>query len=308
MENTNEMENTNGIENTNEMENKKFNPFIIKQDLTFDERVFKYISEYNPSVCILTPCYGGLCNTVYVTCLLKTKELFDKYKIPLSIIFCRNDSLITRARNNLVAKAMSDVLTTHLFFIDSDISWNEIDVLKLLLANKPFIGGVYPLKKYNWDKLIPDENNTNIVTSVINNVNESILKNLISNEDIIQSHLLKYNLNYLDNVLNIDNNLAKVRHIATGFMMLQRSVLTKMMFQNPQLKYTDDTGFLNGDENNYSFALFNCKIDYDHYLSEDWVFCDSWRKMEGEIYIDISINLTHTGNVDFRGSFLSSIV
>lgn len=280
----------------------------INQNLTFDERIFKYIANNNPSVCILTPCYGGMCNTVYVTCLLKTKELFDKYQIPLKVIFCRNDSLITRARNNLIAKSMATPSATHFFFIDSDISWDEKDVLKLMLANKPFIGGVYPLKRYNWEKLNTDPNNPNIVQSVIDNFNQTVLKGMLTKEDIIQSHLLNYNVNYLDKVLNIDTNLAKVKHIATGFMMLQRNVITQMMVQNPQLKYTDDTGFLEDHENEYAYALFSCGVAYDHYLSEDWVFCEQWSNMGGDIFIDVSINLTHTGNVDYKGNYLSSIL
>jgi len=300
------------METINEMETtNNFNQPNIIPDLTFNERILKYISDYNPSVYILTPCFGGVCNTIYTISLLKTKDLFNKYKIPLNIIFCTNDSLVTRARNNLIAKAMNDPLATHFFFIDADISWNEIDVLKLLLANKPIIGGVYPLKKYNWNNLIFDPKNpynSNIVQSTIDNVNNSILKNSISNEEILQCHLLEYNINYLDKVLNVDTNLAKVKHIATGFMMLQRVVLSQMMEQHPQLKYTDDTGFLKEDENKYAFALFNCKVDYNHYLSEDWLFCDCWRNMGGDIYIDVSINLTHTGNVDFKGNFLLSFV
>jgi hypothetical protein len=296
------------MENINETEPVKNN---ITQEVGGDEHIYQYIAENRPSIYILTPCYGGMCNTHYVTCLLRTKELFNKYQIPIQFLFCRNDSLVTRARNNLIAKAMNDPTATHFFFIDSDISWNENDVLKLMLANKPIIGGVYPLKRYNWNKLTVDPNNpynSNIVQSVIDNINQSVLKNAMSNEDIVQCHLLNYNVKYLDRILSIDANLAKVKYIETGFMMIQRDVLTQMMGQNPQLKYTDDTGFLKENENRYTYALFNCGIAYNHYLSEDWFFCERWLNMGGDIFIDVTINLTHTGNVDFKGNFLSSIL
>ena len=112
----------------------------------------------------------------------------------------------------------------------------------------------------------------------------------------------------MTNVLNIDNNVAKVKHIATGFMMIQRGLLEKMMATYPETKYTDDTDFLSGDENRWAYALFSCEVAYDHYLSEDWLFCDRWVKMGGDVYIDVSINLTHTGIVDFKGNFLGSIL
>jgi hypothetical protein len=49
----------------------------LTQKIGGDEYIYRYIAENRPSIYILTPCYGGMCNTVYVTCLLKTKELFE---------------------------------------------------------------------------------------------------------------------------------------------------------------------------------------------------------------------------------------
>ena len=65
---------------------------------------------------------------------MNTKEILQKYGISVKFEFCKGDSLVSRARNNLVAKAMSDPSVTHIFFIDSDISWDPVNVLKLLLG------------------------------------------------------------------------------------------------------------------------------------------------------------------------------
>jgi hypothetical protein len=102
--------------------------------------------------------------------------------------------------------------------------------------------------------------------------------------------------------------LARVRHLATGFMMFKRSVIEKMGLAYPTTKYTDDVGFLVGDQNKYAYALFDCGVEDDHYYSEDWLFCHRWTKMGGNIYIDVGINLMHTGNEDFKGCYLASIL
>ena len=196
--------------------------------------------------------------------------------------------------------------STHLLFIDNDITWDPLDILKLLLSDKPLIGGIYPLKRYNWNKLI-NTTNTNVVKEWIDNKNKGQLKN-VSDEDIIQHRLLNYNVNYLEPVLNIEDNIAKVRHIATGFMMIQRNTLEKMFKAFPYTKYTDDVGFLEKDENKYAYALFDCGVEDDHYFSEDWFFCHRWTKMGGNVYLDVSINLRHTGIEDFNGSYISSIL
>ena len=119
----------------------------------FETQVQRYIETYKPYVCVLTPCYGGMCHVEYTTSLINTMNMFRTLGINLKIEFCRNDSLVSRARNNLVAKAINDPAITHLLFIDNDIIWEPISIIKLLIANKPVIGGIYPLKNNAYDKL-----------------------------------------------------------------------------------------------------------------------------------------------------------
>ena len=278
---------------------------------TFESSVLEFIKLNNPKLYILTPCYGGMCYVNYVNSIMATVQLFQNVGFPIQIEFCKNDSLVSRARNNLIARAMHDKKTTHILFIDADITWDPVDILKLVLSNKPLSGGIYPLKHYNWEKLVKDDANpynTNIIQSWINKKNNSQLKDMISDANLVQHNLLRYNINYLDSYLSIENNMAKVKHLATGFMMIQRDLLEKMMKAFPSTKYVDDVGFLQGTENDYAYALFDCGVEEGHYFSEDWLFCHRWSKMGGSIWADVSINLTHTGTEDYRGCYVASIV
>jgi hypothetical protein len=91
-------------------------------------------------------------------------------------------------------------------------------------------------------------------------------------------------------------------------MMIKRNTIEKMIESFPSTKYIDDVGFLQSDENKYAYALFDCGVEDGHYFSEDWLFCDRWMKMGGNIYIDVTINLKHTGIEDYNGSYLASII
>lgn len=280
---------------------------------TFYENVQKYIQENNPKLYILTPCYGGVCYVNYVSSLIQTIELFKIINFPLQIEFCKNDSLVSRARNNLVAKAMNDPQMTHFIFIDADITWNPNDIIKLVLSNKEIVGGVYPIKHYLWDKLKISDNlseTNNILQEIINRrQNSEYLTKSFSPEQMIKMNMLKYNINFISSNLSVENNLTEVKHLATGFMMVQRNTIKKMIEFYPQLKYTDDIGFLTESENKYAYALFDCGVESGHYFSEDWMFCHRWKEfLNGKIYIDISINLTHTGTEDYIGSFIASIL
>jgi len=271
------------------------------------QKVNEYLAKNKTKVYILTPCYGSLCFVNYVKCIMATSDMFRSLGIGFSLEFCRNDSLVSRARNNLVAKAMNDPEMTHILFIDADITWNPSDILKLIICNKALCGGVYPLKHYYWERLTANPEN-NFIKEVLERKNKSEFHAHISNEQMIQHNLLRYNINYMNNVLSIDNNLAKVRHLATGFMMIKRSTIEKMSQAFPSTKYTDDVGFLQGKENDYAYALFDCGVEDNHYYSEDWLFCHRWTKMGGSIWLDVTINLLHTGNEDFNGSYLSTIM
>ena len=277
---------------------------VERSEIQLEEKVQNFISKYSPKLCILTPCYGGMCYVNYVDCLMKTMALFRHFRFDIDVIFCKNDSLVSRARNNLVAKAMSDPKMTHMIFIDNDIVWNPIDILKLVLSEKPIIGGAYPLKSYKWDRIT----NPNTVKELIDKRKNSILKDMISDTEMVLFNAVNYNINYLSTNLQVEGNIAKIKHLATGFMMIQRTVIEKMSKAFPSTKFNDDINFLEPHENKFAYALFDCGVEDGHYFSEDWMFCQRWSKMGGSIYLDVTINLIHSGIEDFKGSYVSTIL
>lgn len=276
----------------------------------YKAKINHYITEKGPIyLFILTPCYGGICHVSFTISLINTLEVLSKLGITVKYEFCRNDSLVSRARNNLVAKAMSHTETTHMIFIDNDITWTPYDIVKLILSEKPLVGGAYPIKNYNWSRLIDPANpDRNIVKEWIDSRNNAGIQLPLNDETFIQSKLLRYNINYKSNTLEIKNNVAEVRHLATGFMLFERKTIETMMVAYPATKYTDDVSYLAGDENNYAFALFDCGVYDGHYYSEDWLFCHRWSQIGGNIFLDISILLNHSGVEDYRGSYLSSLM
>ena len=273
--------------------------------ITLEEKIKYFVEKNTPKLYILTPCFGGVCYVNFVECLMKTMMLFSHFNFEIDILFCKNDSLVSRARNNLIAKAMADPRTTHMMFIDNDITWNPIDLLKLIISEKPIIGGAYPLKTYNWDKITKPGGIQELVNT---KNNHAVLKNILSDTEMVQFNMVKYNVNYLSNHLQIEGNITKIKHLATGFMMIQRNVIEKMMEAFPSTKYKDDVNFLEIHEQPFAYALFDCGVEDGHYLSEDWMFCQRWAKMGGSIYLDVSINLIHTGIEDYKGSYVTTIL
>ena len=174
-----------------------------------------------------------------------------------------------------------------------------------MVADKHIVGGIYPIKNYEWDKII---SNPQVINDILARKKKSQLNAMYTDQAFVQTNMVRYNANYKSNMLEIQNNLTQVRHLATGFMMIQRNVIELMSKAFPQTKYVDDVNFLSGSENDFAYALFDCGVEDGHYLSEDWMFCQRWAKMGGEVHADITIDLDHTGIETYKGSYVSSIM
>jgi len=285
------------------------------------EIVRKFMESYNNKVkvYILTPVYSSTVYVDYMTSLIQTISLFRDLNIPLQVEYCKNDSLVTRGRNNLVARAMNDPEMTHVMFIDADISWTPESVIKLLLSEKDVVCGIYPLKHYHLNRLLTDPMNpynSNVVKTWLDKKNNSQLREFITDEQAIQYNLLRYNVNFISNELTINNNIAEIRHAPTGFIMIRRTVFEKLFRSYPGLQYVDDVGFAREGEERYSFNIFDTAVEMmpdgkNHLLSEDFLFCERYRKINPEkhkVYCDVSINLGHSGTNTYHGSFISSLL
>lgn len=92
------------------------------------------------------PCYGGMMSEPTVTSLLRFILLAQQVGLNWSLDTMVNESLVTRARNNLMAKMMSNAAATHFMFIDADIRFEPDAPLKMMACDKDVIGGLYPKK------------------------------------------------------------------------------------------------------------------------------------------------------------------
>ena len=93
-----------------------------------------------------TPCYGGNIMEACFSSYLRFSMLAMRHNIPFSVDTMVNESLVPRARNNLVAKFLANKDATHLMFVDADISWEPESVLRMVLHNKGVVCGAYPMK------------------------------------------------------------------------------------------------------------------------------------------------------------------
>jgi hypothetical protein len=243
---------------------------------------------------VATPMYGGMSHGLYVKSCLDLQGICGRYGIEVKFSFLFNESLITRARNYLVDEFLRTDFT-HFLFIDSDINFNAQDVIALMALDKDLIGAPYPKKAINW-----------------RNVIDAARKH----PDLEPQELEKLVGDYVFNVVRGTNQFSvteplEVMEIGTGYMMIKRNVFDKMKDAYPQIHYKPDhVGQANFDGSRYIHAFFDTVIDRldsitgggsDRYLSEDYMFCQMWRKIGGQIFLCPWMRTQHIGTYAFTG-------
>ena len=112
-----------------------------------------------------------------------------------------------------------------------------------------------------------------------------------------------------DNTIETHNGAISVHDAGTGFMCIKRSVFERMIEEYPDLKFVDDTGSMNDEEKNWTYAFFNSFVDDDQrFVSEDYGFCRYWQKMGGKIWVDPAIEIDHLGRFMFQGRMMDYLM
>lgn len=234
----------------------------------------------NSILFIATPCYNGIVNAQYTQSLVNFTSLALQNNLKFGYFTRSNESLITRARNDLVFTFLQSP-ATHLMFIDADINFNPEDILKLLYHDKDIVTGAYPTKIIDWQ---------NMSTAKTNSVKE------------LQKKAIKYASGF-NNKKNEDG-LVEVTYGATGFMLIKKEVIKKMIKHYPEISYIPEVYDNENERGLPKHALFDTMIYNDKYLSEDYTFCHRWQQMGGKIYLDPSIVLDHVGTHIFKGAVI----
>ena len=214
-----------------------------------------------------TPCYGGQITDQYFLSVFRLTQELIKYNVNFRITTLRNESLVPRARNILNAMFLEAKECTHLMFIDADIEFEPESVIRMLAMDKDLITGAYPKKTLPVDYAI--------------------------------------NLKFADKEktqVKVDMGAVEVLDASTGFWLMKREVVERMIEAYPELFYLNDSS-IDPKFNQYCYSFFDTIHDPDdnRYLSEDYTFCRRWQKIGGQIWLDPNTKLNHVGSYTFEG-------
>ena len=248
----------------------------------------KEMTEIN--LLIATPCHDGKVTEGYLRSVVTLTHMLRDRGAQVNLCTPAGESLITRARNGLCGYFILEKTFTHMLFIDSDLCFNPLSVIKMLESGHDLVAGCYPLKKYDMTML-----------------REAVKK--YDNDDDIRANSLIYCFTPVGESFEVINGFCQVGDVGTGLMLISRACIDKMQAEYPELYcgvgsaccgYTD----IHPEINDNFWLFFETIFDKEQkrYLSEDYYFCKLWRDIGGEVWMDMVSPVTHTGIGHFKGN------
>lgn len=163
---------------------------------------------------------------------------------------------------NTLANAFLSTPATHLWFVDADMGWDSEAILRILGAMK--LGGFEVAAAAGPRKATP--------TSFCVNFPHEMQRDGMTG--------------YLE-----------AMSVGTGFMVIARSAIEKMAAAHGNNYFRDPVS------GRIIHNLFECETDkLNQFWSEDYTFCNKWRKLGGKIHIDFSVKLEHVGHQVWNGA------
>lgn len=243
------------------------------------------MSSVDTKLFVATPMYGGQCFGTFMQSMLQLQMLCAVKGIEFQFRMIGNESLIPRARN-LLAREFIKSEYTHIMFVDADIEFNAVDVLKMLETDLPLIGGTYPGKRINWDNIYNASQHSHIKADDL--------------EHFTSMPMIRLKRDTMDlNKVNMGEPV-EVRAVPTGFMLIKREVFDKLAPTVPGYPdpYAEDKATAEVTK-----IFFDTSMRGDDYLSEDYHFCYLWTDSGEKVHWAPWVILNHIGTYTFQGGF-----
>ena len=208
------------------------------------------------NVMIATPAYGGMVHLDYAMTLLDLRAA----GVAFTLMGMGNESLITRARNALLAAFHARPAYTHLLFLDADIGVPAAGIQRLIAHGRDVVAAPVPLKGWG-----------------------------TSGERLFN----------VGRVVGESGPLTLVDRVGTAVLMLSRRAVDALVDDaRRDGRVYDRSSTLAGDAAaSVHYDVFRVGVADGEYLSEDYWACAALRRLGFAVHVDPTIVVRHHGTM-----------
>ena len=197
--------------------------------------------------------------------LMQTQRILDLKGISHEVFSISSCPVISTARNTLAAMFMAEAEATDLFFIDSDVGFDPVAVVKILERSESIVAGVYPLKR--------DEGGFPV------------------------------KLRTRDGAPLGRDGLAEAIFMPAGFMRIKRGVFDLLAESYPELKYEENVLEVDSAAGQEAYDFFGMGAFGRRFRGEDYAFCQRWRDIKGTLWVYPNIDFQHVGRKSYKANY-----
>ncbi|MGI9482521.1 MAG: hypothetical protein ACR2OR_09210 [Hyphomicrobiales bacterium] len=181
---------------------------------------------------------------------------------------------------NVIAHGFLDSDATHLLTVDSDMKVDPMFVKKMIELRKPFIGVATPARGIDLEKFYENSRKyDDFQTAYVNT--------------------LKFVGSFSESV-DKDAEFIKADYVGGGLVLVSREVF-KSIIESGQVESVGPRHMIS--EFHYGFYNQLWRDELQNYHSEDFSFCERWRRVGGEIWCYVGPGIGHIGSVMFEGTY-----
>ncbi len=205
-------------------------------------------------VMIGTPAYGGMVHCDFVAALLQ----YQHSGLRFALTTIGNESLITRARNTILAEFHVRAQFSHLLFLDADVHLPAAGLRRLLAHRRDVIGAAVALKGRNADGS------------------------------------RRFNLG---RACGEDGELLLCERIGTAALLLSRRAVDALVQDALADGRVYSRGLTGRGDTRAAvhYDVFRVGVQGEEYLSEDYWACETLRRLGFAIHVDPSVVTQHHG-------------
>ena len=208
------------------------------------------------NIMIGTPAYGGMVHIEYLQSLFE----YSRAGIQFQLDTIGNESLITRARNTILATFHIRRELTHLLFLDADTTLPAAGLIRMLRAGAPVIGAPVALKGFD------------------------------------ASGARMWNVG---RCVGVAGSLLKVENVGSAALLLSREACDALVKDaiDDRRTYARASTLRGNSETLVHYDVFRVGVQGNEYLSEDYWVCRRLRRLGFDVLIDPTIITTHHGTM-----------
>ena len=223
--------------------------------------------------------HGGMAAGIYTVSMVQLPVVFLRNRVDSFYAFTSTESLVPNARNVLTHQFLESK-ATHLMWIDSDIGFNAMDIVSMLIADRDIVCGIYPKKEVDWAR-VAQAAKAGVPPEELSNHAGSFAVKLLDDS--------------ADGLAADPDGLLEIAAGGTGFMLIKRGVFDTLSEFVPE--YAPDQRPIK------EYYATTTDPESGRLITEDYHFCKLARSHGFKIYAAPWARLGHAGTYVFDRHF-----